>query len=217
MLTFPLALSEFWDLLPISSIALDCEPQLEMSGTAAGQQLTRQIAPALWRGPVTLDKLTPNEAAEAMALVDFARQSGGSFMMYDLMRPYPVMDPKGDVLDAANVVVSAIAADRRSLRLAGLPPNYQIRRGDMLGSSWGAAPIRYGLHRIALASSADGTGVTDWNWVSPEIHSAVLVGSPVTLTRPAIKGMIVPKSVRKGSMSRGLVMGTSFEVIQTLR
>lgn len=216
-LAFPLALAEFWDLLPISTLAMDCAPQLEASGTGAGQQLTRELAPALWRGTVTLGRVTPAEAADAMALVDLARQSGASFLACDLMRPYPSLDPDGAVLGPATVTVQSIGATRRDLRLTGLPPNYQLRRGDLVGVTWGAAPLRYGLHRIVVAASADATGLTGWCEVAPALPSALVPGAAATLARPPVKAMMVPGSVRAGTLRRGLVEGAAFDFIQTLR
>lgn len=216
-LAYPLALTDFWDLLPISTIAMDCAPQLESSGTGAGQQLTRELAPALWRGSVTLGRLTPEEEADAMALVDLVRQSGASFFAYNLARSAPSLDPDGNVLGAATPTIQSISVDRRELTIAGLPANYQLRRGDLVGVTWGAAPARYGLHRIAVASSADATGLTGANEVVPALPAALVTGSGVTLIEPVVKAMMVPGSVRPGTLRRGLVEGIAFDFIQTLR
>lgn len=216
-LSFPLVLAAFWDLLPISALSMDCAPQLESSGTGAGQALTREIAPALWRGTVALGRLTPAEASEAMALIDLARQSGASFLMHDLTRPYPSLDPDGRVLGVSAVTVQAIGAERRELRLAGLPPNYPLRRGDLVGVSWGSSPVRYGLHRIVVAASADTAGLTGWNEVTPALPAALVAGAPASLARPPVKAIVAPGSVRPGTLRRGLVEGATFDFLQTVR
>ncbi|MFZ5710347.1 MAG: hypothetical protein ACOY4T_11805 [Pseudomonadota bacterium] len=216
-LSFPLSLAAFWDLLPISTLTMDCAPQLESAGTGAGQVLTRELAPALWRGTVTLGRLMPDEAAEAMALVDLARQSGASFLMHDLTRPYPALDPDGLVLGMSAVTVQAIGADRRELRLTGLPTNYPLRRGDLVGVTWGASPVRYGLHRIVVAASADASGLTGWNEVAPALPVALIAGASASLARPPVKAIVVPGSARAGTLRRGLVEGTTFDFLQTVR
>lgn len=216
-LAFPLPLAAFWDLLPMAALSMDCAPQLEVSGTGAGQQLTRERAPALWHGSVTLGRLIPDEAAEVAALIDLVRQSGASFMACDLTRPYPAADPDGEVLGAAAVQVQAVGADRRELRLTGLPPAYQIRRGDMVGVSWGAAPLRYGLHRVVVPTIADATGLTDWLEVTPAVPAALTVGAAAALARPAVKSVIVPGSVRGSTLRRRIVDGLSFDFVQTMR
>lgn len=216
-LSFPLTLAEFWDQLPIASASLDCAPQLEVSGTGAGQQLTRELAPALWRGTVTLGRLTPDEAADAMALVDLARQSGASFLACSLTRPWPALDPDGAVIAGAAVTLHAIGATLRDLRLTGLPPNYPMSRGDLVGVTWGAAPARYGLHRVVVPAAADASGLTGWIEVTPALPPALAVGSTVSLSRPAFKAMVVPGSVRVGTRRSHMVDGIAFDLVQTLR
>ena len=215
--SFPLSLSEFWDQLPIAALTMDCAPQLESSGTAAGQQLVRELAPALWRGTVTLGKLTPDEAADAAGLIDLVRQPGASFLACDLTRPYPAYDPDGSVLDGATVLIQSIGASRRDLSLSGLPPYYQLRRGDLVGVSWGASPVRYGMHRVAVPSNADANGFTGMIEVAPALPAGVVMASPAVLARPFFKAMVTPNSVRPGARRSGLVEGASFDFIQTVR
>lgn len=216
-LAYPLTLAQFWDLLPISTVSLDCAPQLEMSGTGAGQQLTRELAPALWRGTVTLGNLTPAEAAEAAALIDLARASGASFMARNLMRTYPAADPDAMILGAASPTVQAIGATRRDLRITGLPARYVLTRGDLIGISWGTSPVRYGVHRIVIGGLADTAGLTGWIEVAPALPAGLVTTSAVVLSRPAFKAMVVPGSVRAGTQRRGLVEGAAFDLVQTLR
>lgn len=216
-LAFPLALGDFWDQLPISACSLDCTPQLETSGTGGGQILTRERAPALWQGTVELGRLTPAEAADVLPLIDLVRQAGASFLVCDLTRPWPALDPDGSVLRAAAVTVAEIGSDRRSLRLAGLPPAYPLSRGDLLGTSWGTAPIRYGLHRVAVEGAADAVGVTGWVEVVPALATGVVVGTAVSLDRPPAKALVLPGSVQAGRRNRGLHEGIGFAFIQTMR
>lgn len=216
-LSFPLQHADFWDLLPISTITLECPPQVETSGTGAGQILTREVAPQLWRGQLTLGRLTPAEAGDILPLIEMGSAPGASFMAHDLMRPYPLLDPEGTVLGAAAVTVNDIGGSLRDLRLAGLPANYPLRRGDLIGLNWGASPTRYGLHRIVIAASADAGGLTGWIEVSPAVHSGVIVGGPVVLARPGFKAVITPGSVTSGTLRRGLVEGLGFSFSQSLR
>lgn len=216
-LAYPLTLAQFWDLLPISTVAMDCAPQLEMSGTGAGQQLTRELAPALWRGTVTLGNLTPAEAADALALLDLARQSGASFLATNLLRPYPAADPDAMILGPTAPTVQSIGATRRDMRITGLPARYVLTRGDLIGISWGASPVRYGIHRIVVGGIADPAGLTGWIEVAPALPAGLVSASAVALSRPAFKAMLVPGSVRAGTQRRGLVEGAAFDLIQTLR
>lgn len=216
-LTFPLALADFWDQLLISTISMAPEDQSETSGVASGQILTREVAPALWRGTVTLGRLTPSEAADIAPLIDLVRRPGSSFLACDLKRGYPQLDPVGAVLGAATIVVDTVAASGREIILAGLPPNYPLSRGDLIGVTWGSGPVRYGLHRIVVPSSADVTGRTGWNEVTPPYSPALQSGDVAVLGRPVIKALIVPGTVQPGTLRSGLVEGIGFSFTQTLR
>lgn len=217
MLAYPLPLDAFWDALPVSSLSLDCAPQVETSGTGGGQQLVREVAPALWRGTVTLGRLTRAEALEVQPLIDLVRSPGASFLACDRLRDGPALDPDGAVLGAAAVAVLEVGASLRELRLTGLPPNYPLSRGDLIGVTWGGAPLRYGLHRIVDWPATDAGGQTGWVEVVPALSAGVSAGAPVTLWRPAVKAMVVPGSVRAGELRRGLVEGIAFGFIQTMR
>lgn len=216
-LVFPLPLPEFWDQLLIAALSFGPVVQAEASGVASGQILTREVAPALWRGTVTLGRLTPHEAADMLPLIELAQRPGASFMACDLTRDYPALDPTGNVLGAATVTVAAISANRREVTLDGLPPNYPLSRGDLIGISWGTGPVRYGLHRIVVPASADATGQTGWNEVTPAVPAGVVPGDAATLARPAVKAVIVPGSVQAGTRRSGTVEGVSFSFVQTMR
>jgi hypothetical protein len=216
-LAFPLPLADFWDQLPIASLSLAPVEQVESSGVASGQILTREVAPAQWRGAVTLGRLTSAEAADIVPLIDLAQRPGTSFLACDLTRPWPALDADGAVLGAAAVTVNSISANRRELKLSGLPAWYQLRRGDLVGVQWGASPVRYGLHRIAVAASADATGLTGWNEVTPALPAALVAGAVATLARPAIKAVVMPGSVQPGTRRGGMVEGIAFSFVQTLR
>lgn len=216
MLSFPLSLADFWDELLVSSMTFDPVEQLESSGVASGKLLTREVGPTLWRGSVTLAKLTPAEAADLAPLLNLARSNGASFLVCDLNRPYPALDPTGNVLGAATVTVSGINVSRRGITLTGLPPNYPLSRGDLIGVRYGSGPVRYDLHRIVVSSSADVTGETGWNEVTPPVASGLSVGDPAELARPTVEAKVVPGSVQSGSRRSGMVEGGGFSFVQTL-
>lgn len=217
-LQFPLALADFWDQLPMASCRMDPVEFVETSGVASGQTLSRELAPTIWRGTVGLGAMTTDEMADIMPLIDLAQRTGSSFMACDKYRAWPALDPMGNVLGASVVTIDAVSANRRELILKGLPPNYQLRRGDMIGVQWGASPVRYGLHRIVVSADADATGRTGWNEVTPAYQAALQPNSPASLARPAIKAVIDPGSVQRGArQGNGLHAGIGFAFSQTVR
>lgn len=217
-LQFPLSLADFWDQLPMQSCSMHPVEFVETSGVASGQTLSRELAPTIWRGTVSLGSLTTDEMADVMPLIDLAQRTGASFLACDRYRSWPALDPTGNVLGAATVTIDAVSANRRELILEGLPPNYPLRRGDMIGVQWGANPVRYGLHRIVVPASADGTGRTGWNEVTPAYETALQPAAPASLARPPIKAIIDPGSVRRGGRAaNGLHDGIGFSFSQTVR
>lgn len=214
---FPLTIPEFLGLLPISAMTFDLPESVEISETGSGEILTADLGTRLWQGEVTLADMTADEAAEAMAMIDVARRSGGCFMIHDVSRPYPRADLTGAGLGSAAPTLLSVAANSREIRLQGLPPNYQLRRYDYVAFSYGSNPVRHALHRIVAAESANSVGTTGLFEVVPNIRPGAIAGVAVTLARAACKAIIVPKSVQPGRRKATMTTGASFRWIQTLR
>ena len=83
---------------------------------------------------------TPEEeAAEIDGLIGVIG-STGRVLLCDPTRHFPRRDPDGTAIGGADVVVSALGGNGRSLRLSGLPAGYALTAGDMvvlrLDCSW---------------------------------------------------------------------------------
>ena len=217
MYTFPLPHNHFMDALPIERMTFDLPEAVEMSETGGGEILTSALGTRLWQGEVTLGKMTPTEAAWALAQIDAARQIGGSVMIYDVSRPAPRNDLTGVKLGVASPTLSAVASHRREIRLTGLPSGYQLWRYDYLAFAYGANPTRFALHRSVDATTASAEGLTGWLEVVPPIRPGFTIGAPVTLMRASCKAIIVPGSVQPGRRAHTMTEGASFKFIQTLR
>lgn len=215
-LTFPLTQAEFIDLLPVGGFAIDCPARVETAITASGEQLDREIGPRLWQGSISLGLMTANEAVGASTLIDLVRGSGASFRVHDLFQPYPLADPDGVILGAAAPKVTAIASDRRTITVGSLPANYILSRGDMLGFTYGSAPLRRTLHRIVTGVTASGAGSGAIE-VLPALPAAILTNALVLLKRPTLVARIVSGSVRPGTRTRFVTEGMSFAFAQTMR
>lgn len=216
-LTFPLSRADFFDRLPISSLQFDPPEAVELSQTGGGVQLTANLGPRLWRGEVTLGRLTYAEAAAVGVRIDVLREAGRAFMAYDARRPFPGFDPTGTILGAATPTIHALNGNNRELQLAGLPAGYRLQAGDHLSFAYGANPVCFGLHRVVddLVTAA-GTGVTPSFEVMPHIRPGAVVGAQVTLVRAYCKAILISGSVNKGVARRNIEEGTTFSFIQTL-
>lgn len=213
-LSFPLSRLEFFSLLPISEFTMDLSETVEVSQSAGGELFAANLGARLWRGTVTLGRLTYAEAGEVEALIDVLREAGNTFMAYDVRRPYPILHPGGA---GGAVTIKAIAANNRELSLQGMPAGFVMTRGDYIQFNYGSVPRRTALHRVVVGAVADGAGVASDIEVTPNIRPGASVGIGVDLTRAACKAQIVPGSVNKGSARRGISEGISFAFQQTLR
>jgi hypothetical protein len=215
--SFPLTRAQFMDLLPVQEMTFDLPEAMEVSETGAGEILTAELGTRLWSGEIRLGDMTPDEAAEALAMIDVLRQPGASFMVHDIARPFPRSDLSEAALAGAAPKLSAVHANNREIRISGLTPGYQLRRFDSLAFTYAANPLRYALHRIASPATADASGLTGYFEVSPNIRPGWVTGTAVSLSRAACKAILVPKSVQPGRRRHTLTTGASFRWVQTLR
>lgn len=214
---FPLARTEFLDLLAIRSMGFDLPGAVEMSKTAGGEVLTAALGTRLWTGKIALDALRPDEEADAMVLLDVLRAPGASFLVHDARRPWPRLDPGGAALGAATPTLAAVAPDTTAVTLAGLPVGYQFSRGDWLAFDYSTNPVRRALHRVAAGATAAGDGTAGPVGVVPNVRTGWAAGATVALIRAEAKAVVVPGSVEPGTRRAGLTTGAGFAWVQTLR
>lgn len=214
---FPLATSLFMDILPVQDCPFDIPQAVEMSETDGGEILTAPLGSRLLQGKITLGSMNADEAAEVLPMLDVARDGAASFFFYDKRQPGPRHDPSGLILGEAVPQIGAISADGREMSLSGLPPEYQLSRGDMLSFTYGSDPVRYALHRLASPAQADALGQTPLFEVRPAVRAGAAAGADVSLVKPVCKAIIIPKSFEPGSRRSTWTKGVSFRWIQTLR
>ncbi len=214
---FPLAAADFMDLLPIREMTFELSEAVETDETGGGEILTADLGTRLWQGEITLGDMLPDEADDALGMLDLLRRAGGSFMCHDRSRPWPRSDWQGAAVAGASPVLHTVAASTREIRISGLPAGYQLRRRDAVAFSYGANPTRYALHRLAAPVTANGSGLTPLVEVTPNIRPGVSTGAAVQLIKPACKAVIVPGSYQPGRRKARLTSGVSFKWQQTLR
>jgi hypothetical protein len=114
--------------------------------------------------------------------------------------------------------LSEITADRKQIRLTGLPIPSALSVGDFLSFQYGSNPTRYAFHQIAQGGMADSmNGTTPQMEVIPPLQPGAVPGTPVVLNRPVLKAIIEPGSIREGRDVRTRRSGISFNWLQTLR
>ena len=212
-IAFPLTRTLFADRLKIAAFRWQLQLFVESSGTALGQVIVNEIAPRRWRAEVELARMPHAEAADIQALVD-ALGPSGTFYLHNPAQLGPREDPTGAAVAGLTVAISAVGADNRSLRLAGLPAGYRLRRGDMLHFDYGPSPSRRALHRIVEDATASGAGITGFFEVRPFLKAGVTTGLQVTLVRAAARMMLEPGWFDPGTEGPVLTSGMGFAAIE---
>ena len=214
--TFPLAIAEFMEVLPVQQILFDTPDATEISRTEGGEVISADMGPMLWQGEIKLGTLTRDEAADLDAMLDILRPAGRTFLCYDTRRPAPLADPLGIVLGANVVTIASLPVGNREISLAGLPAWYRLTRGDYLAFDYGS-PTRRALHKVvSRTAQADAAGSMPAFEVTPLIRPGAAVAAVVTLIKPCCKARLMPGSVSKGASFRTITRDAAFSFIQTL-
>ena len=217
VLSFPLSLSQFFHLMPVSKIRLDLGESLEVNETVGGEVLVADLGTQLWSGQIDLGLMLHHEAAAVRPLINLLRRAGASFLVSDLTRPWPRLDPEGVLLGAAAPTLLAIGGSGREVSIAGLPAGYTLSRGDLLSWTYGSNPARYALHEVIGGGTASGLGQTPMMEVGPPVRPGSVTGAAVQLIYPRCKAFLTPGSSDTGTTSHTVTTDASFGWMQTLR
>lgn len=216
LLTFPLPLASFFQLLPISSCRIDLPEALDVSETAGGQIIRADLGTALWSGQIDLSVMTHNEAAAVRPLINVLRRAGASFLVSDMTRAWPRLDPNGAILGASIPLINSVGGSGRELSLKSLPAAYVLSRGDMLSFEYGAGP-RYALHEVIETVTASGSGVTPLFEVNPPVRPGAAANAVVQLVYPRCKAVLTPGATDLGVTRNTVTRDATLSWSQTLR
>ncbi len=190
----PYAVADFADKLKLRSAPFLPWTQEEGSHLGSGEFLTVDLGPTLYQAECETAPMSNAEAMQLMSLIESLGGSKEKFYLYDPMQPYPQADPTGALLGAATPTLHTISADRRGLRVTGLPAGYVLTQGDYLAVDYGA-PTRRALVRVAETVTASSGGLTPLFAVSLPLRPGIVTGLAVQLRLPAAKVKMVPGSL----------------------
>lgn len=213
-LTFPLSHAQFFDGITVTECTFRLPSNLKVSRTRGGAIRTAQLGPRLWSGRLVLAPETHAQAARIEARLERLTEPGASFLAYPLPLSGPISDPTGATLAGYDPTLHALQPGGREIRLAGLPPGFELAEGDMIGWTYGSNPTRYALHRLVSDATASAAGITPLFEVVPPVRPGVSIGAAVSLVTPSIKAVLVP-----GQGARAIarvVDGLEVEFVQTL-
>lgn len=209
-LSFPLT-----NLMSLCSYTPDGEPwdlkqRQEMSRTAIGRSIAKDMGPGLWVGGFTTQPLSLDDMLDVEAVLNSLDGIVNTFEARDLRRPYPRSSPAGSFGDTGTIYA---VQNNKAIRLTGLDAAFVISRGDYLSFDYGGN--RY-LHQ-AMETVTAVAGLTPYFEVRPYIKAG-LVLSPsiaVKLKQPSAICSLVPNSVQK-RMINGVQGTVSFQAMQVL-
>ncbi len=219
LLTFPLALPDFFGLLPVSKMVLDLPEVLDVQRTKGGTILTSDLGDQLWSGKIDLSVMTHDEVSAVRPLINMLRRGGTSFLVSDLTRPWPRFDADGLIIAAwaGSPQLASVGSSGREVSLTGLPPNYVLSRGDLISWTYGSSPLRYALHELVGTVQASSAGTTDLVEVNPPVRPGAAAGDPVKLRWPVCKARLVPGQNSTGASERTITTGATLSWQQMLR
>lgn len=219
LMTFPLGLTQFFDLLPIGKCTFDPTEALDLAETAGGEVLTADLGTALWSGQIDLALMEHHEAAPLRPLLNLLRRAGASFMVADATRPWPRRDPGGVVLRASTgtPAILAVGGSWRELSLKGLPPWYAISAGDLISFAYGSSPTRFALHECVGDAQAAANGETPLIEVTPPIRPGAAADTAVQLIWPRCKAVLQPGTASLGASVHTITSEGTLRWTQTLR
>ena len=215
-LSSPLTLAQFWENVRVREMTLRLHEPVEINRTRNGAVIPASLGDAIWRGSVTI---APDiDAQSVMALeARFALLSrpGMAFLAYDARKPYPASDPDGSTYGASTPTIASINVNGRELAITGLPANYALKAGDLMGVQRGT-PTRYYLYRMLEDITANGSGATGEFEVAPILSDSLEAGDSVSFVKPVIKAVFdAPPDY--GSGQPVVFPGAQFSFVQTLR
>lgn len=208
-----LALSDLFDLLPISSVTWSIQRNDEFDTLGSGDVWQAELAVPLWTAEISLATSRNNELTQAAAVIRSLDGVRTPFLVCDLIRQYPLLDPKGIAITGHAITVREIGADRVTARMTGFPAGYTLSRGDKLQIAYGSQIAFVEVSRPAVAN-ADGNLDAP---IFPRFPLAIAAGMTVNLVRPACPMVIVPESHNPGEARRTVTSGAGFKVIQKRR
>ena len=214
-LSYPL---DLLDNFPGWSTEFDLLSRDELSRTAGGVTIQKNLGSPLWQGSYITRSLSPNQLDEWRARLNALENGQQRFKGYSLSRCYPIAYPNGSWptggdFDGVSATVYAIGSENKSLRVDLLPEGFEWRVGDMLQIKRGST-ARRDLHRVMEAATASGGGITPEFEVRPHLWPGVAIDDLVSVLRPWCPMMIVPGSVSSSAdlqTGRGSV---SFQAIE---
>lgn len=213
MLSYPLAFSQFTDLIRSDSFDLVLDHFQDSSAASDNEWSVSEATTAGWRAEIGMAPIT-NDIADIIksriwALTEVG--SSGGFYLYNIRRPGLRSDPTGSSSSSLAAKINSIS-DRRNISLNGLLANTtKLQPGDFITVGYSG---RYQLCMVCETVTANGLGITPVFSIVPALRVDIVVGNSVTLYKPRVKMMIRPGGFDPGSPGLTVTTGMSLSCVE---
>lgn len=215
-------LDNFFDRLRIASYDFHLGENLTSSQTGAGEILTAETGPRLWRGSVSLASMSHDDARAQAALVNRVMNAAESFQILDKRRQYPLRYSRSAWFNDANgtwwsPALESIAG--RTFSFVSRKPGLIISPGDLVSYE---TQEGFGTNRRLLAEVAEEVVTPDDGETFTIRMTAAHRGSASSLVsasfvRPFCLAKIVPGSVSPFRRNLDHASGLSFDFVQSVK
>lgn len=205
----------FGDAAPLVSVEMYPTRDTDTAITGAGETITTHLRPVLWTGTMVIAAGTHQHRRAVSGGLMRIGAAGGQVLLGDPRYDYPADDPDGAKLGGRSLTINGISANRREVKLNGLPGGFTIRNGDRFAFRYGASPTRYALHVFVEDRTTASNGAMALTRVEPPIREGVPpTGTAVDLIEPKCK--VVITDLQYGGGGDGYTGQSRFSFIQTL-
>lgn len=211
-ITYPLALTDFWELLRFADRPVFMpQHNRKQSISGGGDVMSTVYGRPKWVVSVMLSGGWHNRNIIQEADLMHVSSRDGTILAYDIRRPYPADDPDGWKLDGMEITVKTKGSNNRSLSLEGLRPEFTVTKGDKYSVLYDTDK-RF-LFEVMETDQADGVGDTAEFEIWPYLPDALTVGDVVTMRKACGKFKLVSGSFRPGGGVGNMAAGFSFSLI----
>ena len=153
----------------------------ELSRTASGKTIVKDIGDPLWMATYTSKAMKPNDLDRWRARLEVLDGGLQTFRGYVLSRCYPIMHPRGDwgtgVTWNGICAIQAIATNRKELSLKNVPVGFRLRQGDVMMIGQGR------IHRVqnTINTTTTSTALIE---VRPHLRPDIAIDDVVTFVKP---------------------------------
>lgn len=181
--------TDIFDLCTVSDAAFWPLMRQELSRTSGGSSQAKDLGSPLWRASFTTAPAMRADAAALEAALISLNGSAGSFLAYDVRRPFPAAYADGVFADTG-FIETLYDLDAFRIQIGGLGVGFELRPGDYFSFEYGARPSR-ALHMVTAGDIAGSMGRVNLE-VFPAIRPGALVLTSVTLKRPPCEMILEP-------------------------